>query len=115
MAFTKNFTDPQGVEHLAAYFEASEASINVRKNESYNNRISVGEEEVGGNSGVDINYKMYYWTSEQAKLDGKLPYLLANVDPMGDIFNVYGLSVDEYGSMSAKEAAEHHCQTVVLV
>lgn len=114
MSFSMSFTDPQGVEHPEAYFEVSEASVNVRKSESFNNRISIGEVELNSNSSVDLNYKMYYWTSEQAKLDGKMPYLLANQDPMGDFFNVYNLPVEEYGSLTAEKAAEHHCKTVVL-
>lgn len=114
MSFIKtNFTDPQGSVFEEAYFEVSTAHINKGFNESYNNRISLGTEEVNGHGNTNLSYQMYYWPSEAARNEGGLPYLLANLDPMGDTFYANELG-SEYDELSALEAAELHCQTVVL-
>lgn len=115
MSFTKaNFTDPQGSVFEEAYFEVSTAHINRSFNESYNNRISLGTEETNSNSNINLTYQMYYWPSEAAKNEGSLPYLLANVEPMGDTFYANDLG-SEYDTLNAQDAAELHCQTVILV
>lgn len=113
MSFKTAFIDPQGTEFSDAYFEVSLSSINRTSNDLMNNRISIGTVETSSNSSAHLTYEMYYWPSEQNKLDGDLPYILANREPMGTQFYV-DISSSEYDEMSPEEAAEYHCQTYVL-
>jgi len=104
-----DFVDPQGTTYAEAYFEISTANLMATQNSRFNNRISIGEVESNDDSDISLQYQVYYWTSEQAKLDGKLPYLLANAEPMGDTFYVSNLG-NEYVGLAAEAAAEMHCQ-----
>lgn len=115
MSFIKeNFTDPQGVTHDSAYFEVSIANKAVSVNQDYNNRISIDKEEVNEFTNKTLSYQMYYWTSEAAKDEGKPPYYLVNLEPLGEFFYVNELD-SEHDNLTAKESAELHCSTVVLV
>lgn len=112
--FTATFTDPQGTTHVDAHFEVSICSLNYSSSKHFNNRISIGEVDESENSYLSMNYQMYYWTSAQAKQEGKLPYLLANREPMGDSFDVLDMDSAEYLNKSPEEAAEYHCLTYIL-
>lgn len=118
--FTKTFTDPQGVTHTDAVFETSMATYNENVNESYDFRVSQGDDDSNKFTNTshtkDMNYQMYYWTSQAARDAGLLPYILANTNPVGDRFYITKEELDkpEYSGLSAAAKAERHCEFVVL-
>lgn len=118
-----NWTDPQGSVFEEAVFEVSEASLHSSRNENFSFRISAGDSvdsfEENSNESINLNYQIFYWASQDARDQGKQPYILANTNPnqMGMVFyaNTEELQKPEYSGLSAKETAEYHVQNVVLV
>ncbi len=121
--FTKtNWTDPQGSVFDEAVFEVSEASLHSSRNENFSFRISAGDSvdsfEENSNENMNLNYQMFYWASQDARDQGKPPYILANTDPnqIGMVFYAESseLTKPEYDGLSAKQMAEYHVQNVVM-
>ena len=118
--FTKTFTDPQGVTHTDAIFETSSANLNNNSSESFDFRISEGDnaeaKKLSTYSSSNMSYQMFYWASQDARDAGNLPYILANTQQIGQSFEVPDelLQLPEYKALSAALQAEKHCQEVVL-
>ena len=118
--FTTTFTDPQGVEHADAVFEVSVADFNMHTHSNYDFRISQGDsvdsQTANDHSNANLSYQMYYWTNQEARDAGKLPYYLANTDPVGERFHVSGdiLASEGYTGITTAQKAEKHCKEVVL-
>lgn len=108
MSFTREFTDPQGVHHEAAYFEVAEASLISNLYKTSQNSVRDGEMQDSNNADRNLRYKLYYWTSLQAKTDGFQPYTLGDDEPVGGDFtaNELGSEYDQFET--AAEAAEYH-------
>lgn len=111
MAFTTAFTDAQGTEFTEAYFEVAGASLSRSINENVNRTPPDGGLESRTEKGSQLSYQMYYWVSEQHKLEGKLPYKLANESGVNFYFSDLG---PEYDNLDAVQCADLHCQTVIL-
>jgi len=118
--FTKTgaWTDPQGAIHTDAVFEVAYASKHINTTDQYNYDASSG---FTGSLGTTINsvqqhvnYRMYYWTNQASRDAGNMPYVLASLDPVGEIHNGNSLGAT-YDGLSAVAMAEKHCQDVVLV
>jgi len=113
--FIQTFTDPQGTLQTDAVFEISDACSDKYNHESINFVISQGDSEnsiqTATSGNTNINYQMFYWVSEQSRLDGKLPYILANTEPLGDRFYIESdlLNTEEYSGLSLTEIVEKHC------
>jgi hypothetical protein len=120
--FIKTFTDPQGVSHINAIFEVSMSKINSNSYNNYDFKISQGDDEVNkiitNYNNRTVRYQIYYWTNQEARDAGNLPYLLANTSPISDEFFVSSEFLDnnpEYDGLDAFSIAEKHCQEVILV
>lgn len=111
MAFTASFVDAQGTNFDAAYFEIQNASLNRGQEEVVSQNPEAGElvSRVSGSN--QLSYQMLYWVSEQHKIDGKLPYKLANSAGVNFYANNLGT---EYDGLGAEECADLHCQTHIL-
>jgi len=120
MALLKNipFTDPQGMEFAAATFGVSYASRNTTENVDLNRNMA-DMESMNQNvfSQVNVNVQFYYWADEAKRLEGKSPYILANMNdgtaPPTMSFNFVVEGV-EYEGMSLEEQCLHYLQTVIL-
>lgn len=112
--FTKTFTDPQGVTHTDAIFQIISADINNNSNNTFNYDLASKTSNEISNSSNNLSYRIYYWV-DQASLDsGLLPYILANSDPLGEMFYVDNLD-SSYDLLSLEEKAEKHCQDNILI
>lgn len=120
MSFTKTGTwvDPQGTSHTDAVFEVAYASTHNNTATMYTYDSTNGFSGTTGTTNTDVqrhvNYRMYYWTNQASRDAGNLPYVLASLDPVGEIHNGNNLDVS-YDGLTPVEAAEKHCQEVVLV
>mgnify|MGYP000333126541 CR=1 FL=1 len=118
--FITTFTDPQGVEHEDAVFEVSVANYSTYTHSNYDFRISQGDDDANKvedeSTQANLSYQMYFWTSQEARDAGMLPYYLANTDPLGEHFHVSEdfLTGPDYVGLSVAEKAEKHCKEVVL-
>ena len=112
------FTDPQGMEFTAATFGVCYASRNTNENVALRRDMSDMEtmnEEVNGQ--INVNVQFYYWADEAKRLEGKSPYILANMNdgtqPPTMSFNFQIEGVD-YDGLSLEEQCLHYLQTVIL-
>ena len=113
------FTDPQGMTFTNATFGVSYASrssnehVNLRRN-------MVGMEEMieDINAQVNINVQFYYWADEVKRLEGKSPYILANMndgtEPPTMTFD-FSANGTEYDLMTTEEMCLHYLTTYILV
>lgn len=107
MAFSAEFTDAQGTHFSAAHFEVSSAHLQRSSNENVYKDPSSQELVSESTKTSNLNYQMFYWISEQHKLDGKLPYLLKTEG--GTNFSENNLG-PEYDNLDAEACAYLHCQ-----
>lgn len=121
MAFLTNisFTDPQGTVFADATFGVSYASRstieygNLRRNMT--DMVTMTEDTTPQGN---VNVQYYYWADEAKRLEGKAPYILANVsDPtqeptMSFDFDSTGT---EYDLMTTEEMCLHYLTTYILV
>ncbi len=118
--FIATFTDPQGVEHIDAVLEASTANYNMHTNSNFDFRISQGDDATNkvtdDSVHASLTYQMFYWTNQEARDAGLLPYYLTNTAPLGEHFHVGEelLAKDEYLALSPAGKAEKHCKEEVL-
>ena len=121
MSLVKNisFTDPQGTVFADATFGVSYASRNTIENVDLNRDMSDMEtmnENVFTQSNVNVQF--YYWADEAKRLEGKSPYILANMNDgtapptMSFNFQVEGV---EYNGMTLEQQCLHYLQTYLLV
>lgn len=114
--FTQDFTDPQGVTHIGAVFEVCDTSLTTNTNSRYRLELeSDNPVDVSNNFNNNLRYRMYYWIDQDARDSGKLPYILANTDPLGEWFTASGLSTTYIGDLSAHDLTEKHCKEFILV
>ena len=125
MSFIKTFTDPQGTVHTNAVFEVAYATKRVDNSDSYNVTVEPITDVNGLTTGYaytpltnsevfrHINYRMYYWTNQASKDAGNLPYVLASLNPIGEIHSGDNLDAT-YDTLTTVQMAEKHCKTVVL-
>ena len=120
MSLLKNipFTDPQGMEFVAATFGVSYASRNTNENVDLRRDMADMEtmnETVNGQ--VNVNVQFYYWADEAKRLEGKSPYILANMNDgtapptMSFNFVVEGI---EYDGLSLEEQCLHYLENNIL-
>lgn len=123
--FTKTFTDPQGIEHTDAVFEVVDVTHrnNLTSQYTYTLPVPPTDDEalvvlqdpvLASQQNSNLRYRMYYWPNQAARDAGFLPYVLANVSPVGEWFEVNNLS-EEFLALPLNEMAEKHCREVVLV
>jgi hypothetical protein len=114
-----NFTDPQGVDFTAATFGVSYASRYSNNDERLNRDMTDMEtmNEVD-NARQNINVQYYYWPSEDLRLAGNSPYILANMNdgtqPPTMSFDFLS-TASEYIGMTLEQACEHYLMTYILV
>lgn len=114
--FIKDFTDPQGVAHIGAVFEVCDTSLNISSNDKY--RLDLGEVDtpsISFHSNNNLRYRIYYWTDQESRDAGNLPYVLANLDPLGEWFTVRDLTKEYIGNLSVHDLTEKHCKEFILV
>ena len=124
--FTKtgNWTDPHGSTHTDAVFQISKASFNESTTENEDFRLDssggfVGAVPVVNTTGQiknnSLSYSAYFWTNEQSRLDGDMPWtLVRQVDgTVTGNFVDSNLGVD-YDGLSAEEKAEKHLKENIL-
>lgn len=121
MAFVTNipFTDPQGTVFTDATFGVSYASRstveygNLRRNMT--DMVTMTETTTPQGN---VNVQYYYWTDEARRLEGKAPYILANVsDPTQDprMSFDFDSTGPEYDLMTTEEMSLHYLTTYILV
>lgn len=113
------FTDPQGMTFTAATFGVSYASRNTNENVDLRRDMADMEtmtENVNGQ--VNVNVQFYYWADEAKRLEGKSPYILANMNdgtqPPTMSFN-FVIDDVAYDGMTLEQQCLHYLQNVILV
>lgn len=114
-----SFIDPQGTPFTEATFGVSYAT--QYSNESINLRRDMADmttmvEDTHLNKNVNVQF--YYWADEVKRLEGKSPYILANMNdgiaPPTMSFDFEATGV-EYDGMTTEQMCLHYLQTYVLV
>lgn len=126
--FTKNgeWTNPQGTTHTDAVFAVSKAEMTSNKSSRLDASSGYADAVMVDTSQTNLSYQMLYWPNQAALDAGTEPYPLTNAgvvtpDPamQSDMeeklwFRVSNLD-SSYDGLTAAQAAEKHCQEVVLV
>lgn len=113
--FTAAFTDPQGTEFDAAVFQVIRSDFTANTSESYVYDIREGKGSIESeNASFSLNYRIGYWPSQASKDNGAAPYILIDTGTYNADFASYALPAEQYGGLSAEEAAELHCKTEVI-
>lgn len=125
MSYLKNvnFTDPQGVTHTEATFGAAQGVSYYNATETFQRGIpdydtlTVPPIQKSRN----VNVQFYYWTNEQARLDGMDPYILANrVFDENDVLQQVKMSFDfeaagsEYDGLDLYAQCMYYLENVIL-
>ena len=117
--FTKTgqWSDPQGTTHTDAVFKVVESKTSENGNSSYRYQLpfngNPSSENTDSNNSKNTRYRMYYWTNQAAFDADGIPYVLANVDPLGEYFSLDSSDVI-YDDLTPEQIADKHCQEVVL-
>ena len=121
MALLQNisFTDPQGAEFTAATFGVSYASRSSNQYVDLHRNMSdmvTMDETI--NDQVNVNVQFYYWADEAKRLEGKSPYILANMNdgtaPPTMSFN-FQVEDAEYEGLTLEQQCLHYLETQILV
>ena len=108
--FKARFTSPQGVTHAAAVFVIVNAVLNENKSTSsdYDFNTETYKDNVTNNA--QLNYKVVYWATEKAMLDGFEPYVLTNTDSANDLWFYTNADMTKYAGKLPVEIAELELQ-----
>jgi len=113
--FTAAFTDPQGTTYDAAVFQVLRTSFTENKSETYEFDIGADKGAVSNDtSSFSLNYRIGYWPTQLAKVDGNPPYILIDSETYSADFADYSLDAELYAGLSAEAAAELHCKTEII-